>query len=89
MEKCAEHPQKVIVSKQSDPVDPLETSLSTPVRSVVRYWENILNKMEPKRSEAAERAVTKMLWNFSKSKSNDKDETIADATDDHDVSVCE
>ncbi|XP_034472438.1 uncharacterized protein LOC117780133 isoform X2 [Drosophila innubila] len=85
VEKSAEVAQEVIISKPSECLDPLETSLSTPVRSVVLYWESILNKMDPKVAEAAERAVTKLLWKYAKAKFNDKNDTIADATEEHDA----
>ncbi|KAL7740222.1 hypothetical protein ACLKA6_002198 [Drosophila palustris] len=80
LDKSAES-QEVIVSKHSECLDPLETSSPPSVRPILRYWESILNKMDPKTAEAAERAATNMLWKYVKAKANDKD----DATDEHDA----
>lgn len=53
-----------------------------PVSGAVQYWQSIINEFEPARARAAEKAVTKLLWQFRRAPARDtsKDEMRAGGT---------
>jgi len=62
------------------------------ISGAVQYWQSIINEFEPAKARAAERAVTKLLWQFRRTPARDTRDTSkgdmrADPTDEPEVSA--